>query len=71
MGAGRPRFFRRCPVGTVLDDRLVRDALVAFGAVKRWQKWPPGRDDPRLLDALNVIQREHDLLDAELLKPKK
>lgn len=53
-----------CPVGLALTDETALD-LTAYALVKRWQKWPPGRDDPRLLDALAVIQREHDLISLE------
>lgn len=55
----------QCPVGLSTRDKEVALWLTAYGMVKRWQKWPPGRDDPRLLEALTVIQREHDLIDLE------
>ncbi|HEX5437152.1 MAG TPA: hypothetical protein VFW98_08330 [Gemmatimonadaceae bacterium] len=56
---------RQCPVGLALRDPQVGLWLTAYGMVRRWGKWPPGRDDPRVLEAMVVIQREHDLIDRE------
>ena len=60
-----------CPVGASLQSMDVVRWLTAYGLIKRWQKWPPGRDDPRLMEALGVIQREHDAIDLERVEQPK
>jgi hypothetical protein len=63
----RAAFYGSCPVGLALESPRTELYLAAYGLVSRWSKWPPGRDDPRTLEAITVIQREHDLIDAEHL----
>lgn len=65
MGSARAVLTKSCPVGLSLNDDRTSLYLTAYGMVKKWAKWPPGRDDPRTLEALTVIQREHDLIDLE------
>jgi len=55
----------QCPVGLSLENDAIGLWLTAFGMVKRWNQWPPGRTDPRTLEALTLVQREHDLIDME------
>lgn len=62
--ASRAALFTRCPVGLALTDDAAR-YLSAYGLVKRWGKWPPGRDNPALLEAMSLIEREHDLITLE------
>lgn len=64
----RAEFTTRCPVGLAMTDEVAL-YLAAYAMVKRWNKWPPGRDNPRVVEALTVIQREHDLIDMERSKP--
>lgn len=62
----RAEFTKQCPVGLALTDDVTL-YLNAYALVERWGKWPPGRDDPQVLEAIMVIRREHDLIDLERL----
>lgn len=66
-GHRRARFFDRCPVGIAYTDEVVA-MLSAYNVNREFHRWPPGRDDPRLLEAFVVIKREHELIDAESIK---
>lgn len=57
--------FRSCPWATAYGDPLVPAWLAAYGMLERFQEWPPGRRDPRLVAALVVIANEHARVDAE------
>lgn len=63
----RAELFTVCPNGVALTEE-VTTALTTFGFLSRFNKWPPGRDDPRFLEAVSIIQREHDAIDSEALK---
>lgn len=70
MGStARARLFHACPIGTLYGDPFIRHSLTVSGLVRRFNRWPPGREDPRLLEAVLVIQREHDVIDAERRAP--
>lgn len=47
-----------CPWAVALEDEKVSQWLLAYGLVSRWGKWPPGREDPQLLEAMVVIANE-------------
>jgi hypothetical protein len=68
MGAGRkPMTFRSCPVGTVLKDEVIV-LLAAYNVAMELGQWPPGRRDPRVLDAFMVIRDENNAVEAERKK---
>jgi hypothetical protein len=58
----------KCPWSVALADRQVNRWLTAYGLVERWRKWPPGREDPQLMEALLVIAGEHNRMDAERIE---
>lgn len=68
MGTARTVLTKSCPVGLALQSERTAMYLTAYGLVSRWNKWPPGRECPRTVDAIATIQREHDLIDNERTK---
>lgn len=61
----------RCPWALVATDAETAGFLAAHWLVKEYGKWPPGREDPRVLEAIAVIAEEHARLTREqaLLPP--
>ncbi|MFL5481135.1 MAG: hypothetical protein ACJ8AK_03015 [Gemmatimonadaceae bacterium] len=55
----------------MLADRKINQWLTVYGVVERWGKWPPGRENPQLLEAMIVIASEHARIDAEKVKERK
>jgi hypothetical protein len=55
----------RCPWSVALSDSIVERLLNAYVLIERWQMWPTGRRDPRLVDAMLVIADEHQQIDTE------
>lgn len=53
--------FRSCPVGTLLSDSVV-PLLKAYNMYREFEEWPPGRRDPRVVEAFLVIRREQQLI---------
>jgi len=69
MGGVRlPVLTKRCPWATAYADPETGKALRTYWMVKDLGKWPPGRLDPRLLDAFAVIAAEHNAIRAEELE---
>lgn len=66
-GTKRAELFRSCPYGECLTPEATRH-LTTFGFIKRFDKWPPGREDPQLYEAVSLLQREHDAIDEETRK---
>lgn len=64
MGNARAELFRSCPWGEALTPEVTR-LLNTYGFIKRFDKWPPDREDPRLYEAVSLLQREHDAIDEE------
>lgn len=62
--------FDRCPWSEVFNDRDAQSYLAAFGVVERWREFPPGKRDPRLMEALTVIASEHNTIDRENIPRK-
>jgi len=50
--------YKVCPWSVALSDAKVSQFLLASGMVNKWNKWPPGPEDPQLLEALIVIANE-------------
>jgi hypothetical protein len=72
MGGVKRAFISdRCPWSHVYNDGVATHYLAAYGLVERWREWPPGRRDPRLLEAMTVIASEHQAVDREKYAPKK
>lgn len=69
-GVRNPVFTDRCPWSTVYNDRIAEGALKAYGARERFGILPPGRTDPRLIEAMSIIASEHNRIMAEDLKKK-
>jgi hypothetical protein len=61
----------RCPWSLALADSRTIQWLTAYGLIERWGKWPPGREDPQLLEAMVVIASEHARIEAERLESLK
>lgn len=59
--------FDHCPWSNVYNDRDAKLYLAAYGIVERWREFPPGKRDPRLMDALSIIASEHNTVDRENL----
>jgi hypothetical protein len=62
---------KKCPWSVALADTRVNRWLTAYGMVERWGKWPPGREDPQLMEAMLVIAGEHNRMDAERIEAAK
>ena len=62
--------FDRCPWSAVYTDAVAQGALKAYGAHERFGIQPPGRTDPRLLEAMSIIASEHNRILADDVKPK-
>jgi len=60
----------RCPWASVYTDPVAQGALAAYGARERFGILPPGRTDPRLMEALTIIASEHSRIMAEDIKKK-
>jgi hypothetical protein len=58
MRAHHVEHFTVCPWSVALKDGRVGRWLTAYGMVDRWGKWPPGKDDPQLMEAFTVIANE-------------
>ena len=54
-----------CPWAVAFSDRKVVQWLTAYALIERYREWPPGRRDPRLLEAITVIANEHSRMTAE------
>lgn len=66
MGASRrAELFASCPWSQALTPQVER-WLSTYALISRFNRWPPGRDDPQLYEAIVIIQREHDAIDREL-----
>lgn len=66
-GVRKALIFDRCPWATAYNDKDAVAYLGAYGVVERWREWPPGKRDPRLMEALTVIASEHNRADSEKL----
>jgi len=69
-GVRKPVFSDRCPWSLVYTDPVAEGALRAYGARERFGIMPPGRTDPRLLEAMSIIASEHNRILAEDIKKK-
>jgi len=65
LGVGESKWFRRCPWASALADPSVTRWLTGFWYTKQFGCEPPGRSDPRLLEAVAVIEGEHDRITRE------
>lgn len=64
-GPRKAEQFKRCPWSAVIEDPIVGQSLRGYGLVDRWHRWPEGRPDPRFLEALSVIDSEHNRITEE------
>lgn len=66
MGGNRkPVQTKICPWAVALQDGKISQWLLTYGLVKRWNKWPPGRDDPQLLEAIIILANEESQIKPE------
>ncbi len=61
----------RCPWSIVFAEPVIGRLLSAYGLIERWGEWPPGKRDPRVLEALSVISSEYSRIDNESLEAAK
>lgn len=66
MGPGQtPLMYRSCPVGTSLQDDEITLLLASYNIKDLLGIVPPGRQNPRVLDAWVVIRSENNAIDRE------
>jgi hypothetical protein len=60
-----PVYTKHCPWALVAADPRIGTWLSTFWRVKTYNRWPEGRSDPQLMEAIAVLEGEHAAITRE------